>query len=412
MGRSGFVVHSARLFAVLASLLCLGLDAPAQKERYYPFNGADGAYPFGGLVADAIGNLYGASLNGGSANLGVIYELSPAAGGAVESVLYNFAGSSMNADGAYPLGDLIFDAAGNLYGTTSAGGASNNGTIFELSPPSQPGGIWMETVLYNFTGGVDGAEPKAGLVMAPGGSLYGTTSAGGDSGQGTAFQFDTDLNLTVLHSFGGYPSDGSQPVAPLIFDTEGNLYGTTNAGGTYDGGTVFELSLSTKGTWAETIFHAFGIEGDGVNPQSGLTIGQSGVLVGTTIGGGTGGQACGTVFALGPPPVQQYKILFSFNLLSDGCNVLGNLIEGPGGVLYGTTQFGGPSPGMGTVFELVDSDPGTWTENILFTFNGEGGEIPSAGVIINGKSLYGTTVHGGRGESCGQGCGGVFRLSR
>jgi uncharacterized repeat protein (TIGR03803 family) len=395
-------------FAVVAVVIlichvyCLG-----QRERFFAFNGTDGAYPESGLVADSVGNFYGVTAFGGSNNVGLVYEISPTGNTAIETILYEFTAST----GCYPISNLIFDSAGNLYGTTSGCGTFSQGTVFEVSPPIQPLGAWTENVIYTFTGGADGAEPQSGLTMSAGGNLYGTTYLGGQAGLGTVFELDANHNLTVLHAFTGYPTDGSRPVAAVALDGVGNLYGTTDTGGTYDGGTVFELSPS-NGAWAESIFHSFGLEGDGASPQAQVAIGESGALVGTTIVGGDAGPNCGTVYSVGPPLDRHYEILHSFGVGTDGCNVLGSLVQGPNNVLYGTTQFGGLNAGQGTVFQLAHSASG-WSESIFFSFDGSDGAVPFSGVTLYRNAFYGTTQRGGYTKLCGEiGCGTVFRLSR
>ena len=195
-------------------------------------NGTDGAYPEAGLIFDTAGNLYGTTSEGGTYGYGTVFELTPQAGGGwTEQVLHNFNGT----DGAYPYASLIFDAAGNLYGTTSGGGTYSYGTVFELTP--QAGGGWTEQVLYNFNGdGTDGANPYAGLIFDAAGNLYGTTLRGGTYGGGTVFE------LTPKRAGAGRRrccitstpmSDGYYPYGGLIFDAAGNLYGTTSRGRRY-----------------------------------------------------------------------------------------------------------------------------------------------------------------------------------
>ena len=217
-------------------------SAFAQHERAFFFSGADGSSPSGGLVVDAEGNFYGSTALGGTDDLGVVYEIGPTSnGGAAETVLYSFTGS--NGDGANPTGNLIFDSTGNLYGVTQYGG-TGNGAVFELSPPSSPGGDWAETVLYSFQGGPsDGAGPMAGLVLDGAGNLYGTGFHGGidaepcdDGGCGVVYELTppsvpgSPWTESVLYMFQGNTSGGN-PMAPLIFDQAGNLYGTTFIGG-------------------------------------------------------------------------------------------------------------------------------------------------------------------------------------
>lgn len=194
--------------------------------------GNDGSYPYASLVLDNSGNLYGTTYGGGSAGKGTVFEIS--AGGA-KTVLYNFDAPS---DGAHPYASLLLDGSGNLYGTTRDGGANGNGTVFKLSPGS---GGYTGTSLYSFGASPDGAQPYAGVITDSAGNLYGTTYAGGAYGQGTVFRIALDGTETILHSFGASASDGQNPVGGLVMDAVGNLYGTTVGGGANGGGTAFRI---------------------------------------------------------------------------------------------------------------------------------------------------------------------------
>src|ERR1019366_6634594 len=202
---------------------------------------------------------------------------------AQEQVLHSFGNGT---DGNDPLGGLIFDASGNLYGTTLGGGTYGGGTVFELTPAG--GGSWTETVLHNFdSNGTDGFTPYAGLIFDSAGNLYGTTRWGGTYGGGTVFELTTAAGggwtEQVLHSFDHNYTDGYYPQAGLIFDAAGNLYGTTSQGGTYVyWGTVFELTPAAGGDWTETVLHNFNQNGtDGYYPEAGLIFDAAGNLYGT-----------------------------------------------------------------------------------------------------------------------------------
>jgi uncharacterized repeat protein (TIGR03803 family) len=363
-----------------------------------------------------------------AASLGLLSTAVPAFAASTEQVLYSFCTADNCADGSEPIAGLVFDGAGNLYGTTLKGGAYGYGSVFELSPGL--GGTWKETVLYSFcstSGCQDGAYPGSGLALSASGSLYGTTVDGGAFGLhcgggdcGTVFQLTPGGNNTwsetVLHSFQDDGKDGFEPFAGLIFDTAGSLYGSTLFGGQgHRGvacaacGTVFELTPGANGTWTETILHSFcsahGCE-DGAEPEAGLTIDQAGNLYGTTtLGGkggrGCGGRGCGVIFelTLGANGKRKEKILHGFNF-SDGTQPAAGLIFDAAGNLYGTT-VGGGSHRNGTVFELLHSKSGQWTEKILA--NGFGS---TAGLIFDSAGdLYGTSSGGGNGE------GAVFELT-
>src|ERR1022692_3318787 len=262
----------AALSIFTAILFVTSSGAAAEEKVLHNFNndGTDGTLPYGGLIFDAAGNLYGTTSVGGTSNTGTVFELTPAADGTwTEKVLHSFSGGT---DGIHPYAGLIFDAAGNLYGTTELGGAYGYGTVFEVTPAA--GGTWTEKVLHSFyNDGTDGLEPYAGLILDAAGNLYGTTQDGGTAFTGKVFQLTTAAGGTwtekVVHTFGS-STDGIDPVAGLIFDGAGNLYGTTSRGGTYNLGTAFELTPAGGGTWTERVTHSFGNGTDGANPQAGL----------------------------------------------------------------------------------------------------------------------------------------------
>jgi len=261
--------------------------------------GADGIAPRAGLILDAAGNLYGTTDNGGTYNQGTVFELTPAAGGTwTEKVLNSFGSGT---DGVRPRGVLIFDAAGNLYGTTY-GDPYNQGTVFELTPAAR--GTWTEKVLHTFGSGSDGTFPAAGLVLDAAGNLYGTTYEGGTYGLGTAFELTPAGGGTwtekVLHHFGN-GTDGVYPLASLIFDAAGNLYGTTSYGGSYGGGTVFRLNAQ-----GEVLLQNFSGT-DGANPVANLVLDTAGNPYGTTSLGGTSSE--GTVFEITNTPPAAYQFV-------------------------------------------------------------------------------------------------------
>ncbi len=370
------------------------------EQVLYTFNGTatDGASPYAGLISDAAGNLYGTTLEGGD-SWGTVFELTPQAGGGwTEQVLHSF-NAFNGTDGFLPYAGLIFDAAGNLYGTTSGGGTFGGGTVFELTP--QSGGGWTEQVLYSFNqNGTDGYTPEAGVIFDAAGNLYGTTYWGGTYDHGTVFELTAQAGggwtEQVLHSFNG--TDGSHPNAGLIFDGVGNLYGTTSAGGTYDNGTVFELTAQAGGGWTENVLHSFNDNGtDGYNPQAGLVFDGSRNLYGTTMYGGLNGD--GTVFELTPRAGGTWteNVLYDFGNGTDGHGPAAGLIFDGAGNLYGTTLFGGANS-YGAVFELTPTGGGGWTEKVLHSFdiNGTDGYNPYAGLIFDAAgNLYGTTLAGG-----------------
>ncbi len=323
---------------------------PGGAEKVlHSFAGAnsDGANPRAGLIQDSNnGNLYGTTSGGGANNLGTVFQIATAG---AETLLYSFDGTH----GAAPYAGLIQDSTGNLYGTTYSGGANNLGTVFKLTPPTSPATTWTETVLYSFSGNNDGANPRAGLIRDSAGNLYGTTSIGGASGlgYGTVFKLTPGGAETVLHSFGG-GSDGVHPYAGVIQDSAGNLYGTTYGGGANTLGTVFRITPAG----AETVLYSFsGGYFDGATPRAGLIQDSAGNLYGTTSAGGAFG--FGTVFKLAPPPSTTVtywteSVLYSFFSSPDGAYPYAGLIQDNAGNFYGTTSAGGPMGG-GTVFEFT-----------------------------------------------------------
>ena len=382
-----------------------------EKVYSFDYNGTDGAGPEAGLISDAAGNFYGTTSAGGNSAAGTVFEMSPnGSGGWTEKLLYSF-GEGL--DGIGPQAALVSDANGNLYGTTSAGGFYRAGTAFELSPNGSGG--WTERVLHTFGEAADGSVSLAGLIFDGAGNLYGTTSSGGVNFYGTAFELSPNggggWTETVLYSFGA-GTDGAVPPAGLIRDGAGNLYGTTYSGGTYNLGTVFELTPNGSGGWVETVLYSFNNNGlDGTNPYSGLIFDSAGNLYGTTFYGGT--HNTGIVFELTPNGSGGWveTVLYSFNNNnSDGAYPRAGLILDSAGNLYGTTSSGGTAF-YGTAFELSPDGRGGWTETVLHSFSGvEDGSNPDAGLIMDhAGDLYGTTAVGGSG---GWVVGTVFEIAR
>jgi uncharacterized repeat protein (TIGR03803 family) len=253
------------------------IAADGAETILYAFqNGKDGSYPESGLYQSKAGNLYGTANSGGTYASGTVFEIKPDGG---ETTLYAFTGGN---DGGSPMSSLVADHSGNLYGTTEDGGTNFGGVVFKLAKGKK------ETVLYSFTGGADGGNPFAGVIIDKSGNLYGTAAYGGANGQGNVFALTPDGTETVLYAFGG-KGDGGQPLAGVINDKKGNLYGTTSLGGTVGSGVVFQLSPGG----AETVLHAF-TDGIGGAYQAGVIRDKSGNLYGTTYTGGS--KFDGTVF--------------------------------------------------------------------------------------------------------------------
>jgi uncharacterized repeat protein (TIGR03803 family) len=360
------------------------VDAAGRQSVLYAFTaGNDGGYPYGSVIPDGAGNFYGTALNygitaSGGIAFGVVYKLDAATG--QETVLYGFTGG---ADGAYPTAGVIRDAAGNLYGTTSAGGAANAGVVFKLDAATG-----QETVLHSFTGGTDGGYPEGGVILDSAGDLFGTTAGGGAHGEGVVFMLDAAGHETVLHSFNG--ADGDDPQAGVIRDAAGNLYGTTYFGGAAGAGTVFKLDAAGK----EAVLYSFTGGADGGNPQAGVIRDAAGNLYGTTLYGG--GAGAGVVFKL--DGAGNETVVYSFTTAADGANPYAGLIADPAGNLYGTTEYGGI--GLGVVFEVNTAGQ----ESVLYSFalgaNGAEGAEPRGTLARDSDgNLFGATSNGGAADT-------------
>src|ERR1700728_3415081 len=423
--------------------------APTLTTLYNFPGGGSGSFLEAGLVLNSTtGVLYGTTADGGAYGWGTVYQLAPGAGGTwTPTVLYSFNPINKPGDGAGPQASLVLGGSGVLYGTTTYGGSSDDGTVFSLSPGG--GGTWTETVLHSFTGsatgGTDGAEPEAGLVMNSKGVLYGTTYAGGTSGYGTVFQLTPSVGGTwtekVLYNFTGL-TDGGNPVAGLVQATTQTLYGTTYTGGSASSGvpgsgygTVFQLvPKAGGGAWTQSVIYSFTNSTDGSSPESGLTIHYTktntvlygsafwaGSSTGCPLGGYPAG--CGTIFSLTSPATTgaswTFATLYAFTGVGpDGAHPSQTLFLNTSGGLYGTTFSGGsttdgcfgPSyPGCGTIFVLKPptTQGAKWTETVLHDFGGDDGGGPN-GVIPGASEIYyGTTYVGGPSG----GYGSVFQLN-
>jgi len=406
---SFLIVFLAVVPGVLTSVT--PLLAASKEKVLYTFNGADGNGPYAGLIFDASGNLYGTTYSGGAYGYGTAFQVSPGVNGNwSETILHDFA---FGADGVLPCAGLILDGKGNLYGTTKSGGVYGYGSVFQLS--SGANGKWTEKLLHSFNNN-DGLAPVAGLTFDAAGNLYGTTLYGGAYGYGTVFQLapgaDGTWTETVLYSFAGGGTDGASPYSGVVFDSAGNLYGTTFSGGAYGYGTVFEVKPGTHGTWSGKVLHSFGKgkNKDGINPYDGLVFDRAHKLYGTTYSGGAYGY--GTIFelALGAKGKWGEKVLHSFNKGKGGAYPYGGVLFDSAGNMYGTTYSGG-AYGYGTVFRFSLAKNGKWIEKVLSSFNGNDGNGPDDDLIADARgNLYGTTQYGGGSGCGGSGCGTVFEI--
>jgi len=441
--RSRLAIIFVAALSFAATFAPSAFAAPVEQVLHSFLGGTDGYNPDGGLVADAAGNLYGTNTWGGpdsAAPYGTVFELTPpatAGGDWTKTVLYSFLGGAN--DGATPFGTLIFDKAGNLYGTTEAGGPSNTGTVFELSPPAVAGGNWTETVLYIFPADTtQGYSPFGKLTFDGIGDLYGTTQFGGTgkfglacsiNGCGTVFQLKPPATAgeswtaSVLYNFGSFDVDGTEPGRGLAF-RRGSLYGTTLNGGASNNGTIFRLAQD-HGVWSEQILYNFS-GAEGANPMGRLIYDSAGNLYGTARSGGDVNSAtcslgCGAVFELSPPvtPGDPWveTTLYKFSGGRDGGSPYTAVLRDKLGRLYGTSTAGGANNSNntgdnGTVFRLsppvVPGD--SWKETLLHVFHGASsndGSFPAGDLIlINGSGLFGTTLEGGSTNS-----GTVFNIT-
>jgi len=369
-------------------LLAVMAVSPAHGQKFSvvdSFVGTpDAANPRAGLVEDSKGNLYGTSAFGGANGVGSIFRVDKAGN---ESVVYSFDITH----GAFPLAALIVDSTDNLYGTASVGGAHSQGVVFEFSTRKSG-----ESTLYDFTGQNDGGGPSGGLARDDNGNLYGTAMTGGAFGGGVVFKLTTKGKFIVMHSFCSKQNcaDGQGPTAGLTIDPDFNLYGTTQyggyqncSGGQASGcGVIFRVTQKKK----ETVLYAFcPVQNctDGANPVAGVIRDTSGNLYGTTFSYGNPNNGCGTVFKLDSS--RAFAVLYSFNGVPDGCGSEANLLFGGNNVLYGTTVLGGDS-NFGTVFKLAAN------EKVLHSFNGGDGAGIYGSLILNSNGkLYGTANTGG-----------------
>ena len=399
-----FSERLARVQAISVLILILaGIAQASPKEKVlYRFQGGtDGFEPLGTLVADQAGNLYGTTTSGGTGDCnggcGTAFELSPNPDGTwTETILYSFAGGN---DGAFPNAGLVFDQNGNLYGTTLHFGGFGDGTVFRLSPPTKSGNAWTETVLHNFVGDSDGEYCLGSLTFDKTGNLYGATLFVGTYGGGTIFQLvppkkGNQWSLNVLHTFSGR-GDGLDPWGPVILDDHGAVYGTN-----YDG-VIYRLKPPAPGQtkWSFKVLYQL----PGLAEQGALLAGR-GALYATALGGANNQ---GSVYQIAPHKGQwKATSLYDFKGGADGSVPLNGLVADRAGNLYGVTSTGGIND-QGTIYRLSLKN-GVWTKTTLYRFQGvSDGADPESGVIVGPGVLYGTTAAGGVSNN-----GTVFQLGR
>lgn len=417
--RWSFAQWGAVSVLMVTSLFGTVAGAQSTYEVLYSFTGkSDGGGPSGPVVLDHEGNLYGTAVQGGTlagrcvnfGGCGVVFELSPSQDGSwTEKVLYNFTGNGNGkSDGLDPASGVIFDTEGNLYGTTYSGGIVNCGTVFKLIPGSD---AWTEQQLHLFcTGNDDGSQPKGSLVLDKANNLFGTTWVGGRGDGGVVYELTAGApSYDLPYEFCGTICPGGRtPLAGVVLDAAGNLYGTTTQAGTTDDGVVFELTPGSGGTWQENVLYTFGsYAGDGINPWRMIFAGPNHLVV-TTAGGGSnecgeGGGGCGTVVVLtrGANGDWKEKVIHSFASGVGGYFPNDGVIVDKAGNLYGTTLLGGIVTdycpyGCGTVYKLSPGANGEWKYTVLHTFAGPTGTTSYGGLAMDkAENLYGTALLNG-----------------
>jgi len=386
--------NKVALMMTAAAILCTATsgEAAVKETTLYSFTGGnDGSFPHAGVIGDGKGNLYGVTSSGGANHSGVIFELRPPAEGETawtQTTLYTFTGGN---DGANPQAALMMDAKGNLYGTTYSGGASGNGVVFKLARLKHKD-TWTYRTLWSFTGGNDGGVPVGSLTMDSAGNLYGSTTQGGTGVVGTVFELSPNgkkWSESVLYNFTGN-NDGGEPMGNVLLGKDGNLYGTTAGYGEFNYGVVYKLTAQGGGNWGFSVLHAFAGGSDGEVPRDGLIQDANGTLYGATAGFA---ESYGNVFQMNTDG-SNYNVIYS---IIGGQGFTGNgpwqtVSMGTDGTIYGTTYADGASS-FGEVFQLTPEAGNSWTPKVLYTFpGGAGGQYSYSKVWLDKLGrLYGTT---------------------
>jgi uncharacterized repeat protein (TIGR03803 family) len=443
--------------ALAVTLILMPNSWAASREKVlHTFDIATAGFPASGLAMDANGSLYGTTFRGGLGTCplgcGVVFKLTKNnQGGVTYSILHSFVGFA--SDGGAPSGAPIVDNAGNVYGTATEGGKGDCGVVYRLSPTA--GGAYKEAILHSFNRFAkrndDGCDPESYLVSDAAGNLYGTTNKGGgggvngtfcDNGCGSVFKLtpngDGTYTESVIHSFPGTKGnkDGQNPVGGLVFDSAGSLWGSTQGGGSVGDGAVFELTPNSDGTYTESTLYSFTGASTGFEPNTDLVIDKAGNLYGTTTNGGLN-HGNGVVFKVTPQAGGGVKesIIHTFNrcnlnVCPDGLFPFNGLTIDANGTLYGTVFLGGgagtqcgspPNLGCGIVYKLTPNAQGKFTEKVLYRFQGfADGALPEDDrlVIDASGNIFGTASEGGNSIACHSsgefdpgGCGVVFEVT-
>lgn len=395
------------LAAVLGLMVLGSQPAPAQTFKViYNFVGQqDGGHPYGNVAIDRAGNLYGSGYAYGADGFGTVYRLTPKNSSWLFAPLYAFKGGF---DGAYPGNGITLGPDGVLYGATNYGGLGC-GTVFSLRPPPAipptPLSPWNEKVLYRFVDDNYGCQASSTVIFDPAGNMYGVTQYHGPSGGGTVYELTPSGSgwmEKTLHNFGA--GEAGQPNGTLVFDSAGNLYGNAPFGGTGGRGWIFQLTSSGSG-WDLNVLTDFPQSADGYRPYAGVALDSSGNVYGTTYAGGSGNG--GTVFML-TPGAWTFSLLYSF---TGFYGPAASLTVDAAGNLYGTTVGDGAYQ-QGNVFKLTPSG-NSWIYTDLHDFTGglDGG-FPSGTLVLDANgNIYGTANVGGSGSNCEFGCGVIFEIT-
>ena len=390
------------------------IPAASGTKTIYDFPGDfGGEYPDTDLVADAAGSLYGTTVLGGTGGTGTVFVLKHTRGGWKHSVLYGFAGGM---DGGQPYGGVTLDAQGNLFGATVVGGTGGAcpedgcGVIYELTKSDR--GHWKQIVIHDFNG-ADGSGPGAGLSLGPQGDLFGMTPTGGAYGFGVVYRLhpngDGSWDFAVIHDFTGGADGAGGSKGRLLPDATGHLYGVATAGGTNGNGVAFKLTRRQSGAWKLIPLYEFKGEPDAGFPYGALSFGPDGALYGTTYYDGQ--FDLGSVYRLTHAGGSwSEQVLYSFAGGTDGSGSISNVLFDQAGNLYGTTSEGGdPSCGCGVIFRLSPQQDGSWVETVMHAFTGAPDDGASAyDGMVGGSNgaFFGATVHGGDDDE-----GAVYRFS-
>lgn len=396
MHRSNSRLSRLCLSAIALAILIKPAFCASTETPVYNFTGGfDGADPASPLVFDSAGNAYGTAVTGGASNCGTVFQLSPGSGGQwQQTVLHSF---NCFDEGKNPYGGVTLDSQGNLYGTTVAGGSAGIcagdgcGVVYKLT---HNGGSWSESVLYSFGDSPDAAGPGGPVVFDRAGNLLGTAPDGGAFAAGAVYELSPNNGQwteRIVHDFTGGNDGALGSLGALLLDSAGNLYGVTELGGAHQSGTVFKLAPGSGGAYAFSTLYAFQGQPDAAFPYCGLIADSHGNLYGTTYYGGANG--AGAVFRLGPSPgVGGWRdaVLYSFTGASDGGNPTSTLVSAANGKMYGTTSAGGDAGcDCGVIFSLTPTGINRWSESVLHTFGTHpDGAFAYYGLTMTSGGLY------------------------